>query len=62
MRQATITRKTRETDIVIKLNIDGTGNYLDKDGNSFSTILEYINHRMELQKGIDETNNVTTRK
>ena len=36
--------------------------FLDKDGNSFSTILEFINHRMELQKSADETNIVTTKK
>lgn len=36
--------------------------FLDKDGNSFSTILEFINHRIELQKGIDETNSATVKK
>src|ERR1035437_2168400 len=41
-RVATIKRKTKETDIAIGLNLDGTGKY------SVSTGLPFLNHMLEL--------------
>ncbi len=42
MRQAEITRKTNETDITLKCNLDGTGVYLVDTGCGF------LNHMLEL--------------
>ena len=49
MREAVITRKTNETDIEIKINLDGTGNYMSEDGKSLiDTGCGFFNHMMEL--------------
>ena len=42
MRQAELARKTRETDIVLKLDLDGTGK------NSVDTGVGFLNHMLEL--------------
>ena len=45
MREAVITRKTNETDIEIKINLDGTGNYMSEDGKSLiDTGCGFFNH------------------
>ncbi|MBO4695015.1 MAG: imidazoleglycerol-phosphate dehydratase HisB [Clostridia bacterium] len=49
MREAVIKRKTNETDIEIKINLDGTGNYMSEDGKSLiDTGCGFFNHMMEL--------------
>lgn len=50
MRQAELARKTRETDIVLKLDLDGTGK------NSVDTGVGFLNHMLELfsvHSGVD---------
>ncbi len=42
MRTATLTRKTRETDISLKLNLDGTGAFAVETG------IGFLNHMLEL--------------
>ena len=42
MRTAEITRKTNETDITLKLNLDGTGKYINDTGCGF------LNHMLDL--------------
>ena len=42
MRTATLTRKTRETDISLKLNLDGTGAF------AVDTGIGFLNHMLEL--------------
>ncbi len=42
MRKAAITRKTKETDIKIELDLDGTGNY------SVNTSIPFLDHMLSL--------------
>jgi imidazoleglycerol-phosphate dehydratase len=42
MRQASVTRKTSETDVAVNLNLDGTGTYLVETG------IGFLDHMLEL--------------